>query len=169
MKLKFEKIIEHTILPDESSEDSNVLNLYACLEEPITLQGGEAGVFPTGLAMELIYGYEAQIRPNSRLAILGLTTLTGEVNPKDIRVVLVNHSKKPIIIENGDIIADMAITIAPVVCFPFFEAYGEFSEVATEDELYGHVPYSSIAGKKTPNKDQIMEKLLNVSKGHKNA
>ncbi len=76
-------------------------------------------MIPTGLAIALPEGFEAQIRPRSGLAVkFGITVLNspGTIDSDyrgEIRVPLINHGREPFLIERGDRIAQMVIT--PVV------------------------------------------------------
>ncbi len=76
-------------------------------------------MIPTGLAIALPEGFEAQIRPRSGLAVkFGITVLNspGTIDSDyrgEIRVPLINHGREPFLIERGDRIAQMVI--APVV------------------------------------------------------
>ena len=56
-------------LPTYQSEGSSGLDLRAAVEGEITLQPGEIKLIPTGLSISLPYGYEAQVRPRSGLAL----------------------------------------------------------------------------------------------------
>ena len=56
-------------LPEYATEQSAGLDLLAAISEAKTLKPGERALIPTGLAMALPDGYEAQIRPRSGLAL----------------------------------------------------------------------------------------------------
>ena len=91
------------------------MDLYANLEESITLKSLERKLIPTGLFLELSEGFEAQIRPRSGLAIKnGITVLNapGTIDADyrgEIGVILVNLSTEKFSINNGDRIAQMVI------------------------------------------------------------
>lgn len=114
MKVKIINTSQHT-LPKYETVASAGMDLRANIEEPITLQSLERQLIPTGLFMELPVGYEAQIRPRSGLAFKhGLTCLNtpGTIDADyrgEIKVLLVNLSKEPFTIENGERIAQMVI------------------------------------------------------------
>lgn len=92
------------------------MDLRANLSEPITLNSLERAIVPTGLFIELPEGYEAQIRPRSGLAAKkGITLLNspGTIDADyrgEIGVIVVNLSKEPFVIENGERIAQMVIS-----------------------------------------------------------
>ncbi|MCM5554724.1 dUTP diphosphatase [Pleomorphomonas sp. NRK KF1] len=105
-------------LPAYQSEDAAGLDLLAAVEEPMTLQPLGRALVPTGLALALPSGYEAQVRPRSGLAAKhGVTVLNspGTIDADyrgEIKVILINLSDTPFPIERGERIAQMVI--APV-------------------------------------------------------
>jgi dUTP pyrophosphatase len=102
-------------LPEYATADSSGMDIRAYLHEPLTIDSFERVLVPTGLRIELPHGYEAQIRPRSGLAINhGLTCLNspGTIDADyrgEIKVILINLSKEPHIIQPGDRIAQMII------------------------------------------------------------
>lgn len=102
-------------LPHYETSQSAGMDLRANLSEPITLNSLERAIVPTGLFIELPDGYEAQIRPRSGLAAKkGITLLNspGTIDADyrgEIGIILVNLSKEPFVIENGERIAQMVI------------------------------------------------------------
>ncbi len=103
-------------LPTYETTGSAGLDLRAWLPEPIELKPLERKLIPTGLFIELPTGYEAQIRPRSGLAVKkGLTLLNtpGTIDSDyrgEIKIIMVNVSDVPQIIENGERIAQMIIS-----------------------------------------------------------
>lgn len=103
-------------LPAYATEGSAGMDLRANLTEVLTLQPLERSLVPTGLFMEIPFGYEAQVRPRSGLAINhGITCLNspGTVDSDyrgEIKVILVNLSNEPQQIKHGDRIAQMVIS-----------------------------------------------------------
>src|SRR5579885_2228251 len=81
----------------------------------ICVQPGEPRLVPTGLAIELPPGFEAQIRPRSGLALRHAITLPNSpatIDPGyrgEIRVILLNLGRTEYVIEKGDRIAQMVI------------------------------------------------------------
>lgn len=102
-------------LPKYQTALSAGMDLFAHLEEEITLKSLERKLIPTGLFLEIPAGFEAQIRPRSGLAIKnGITVLNspGTIDADyrgEIGVILVNLSVDNFIIKNGDRIAQMII------------------------------------------------------------
>lgn len=105
-------------LPAYATAGAAGLDLSAALNEPVTLAPGERRVLPTGFAIALPTGYEAQIRPRSGLALRhGLTVLNapGTVDADyrgELQVLLVNLGQAPVELRHGDRIAQMIV--APV-------------------------------------------------------
>jgi len=103
-------------LPSYATEGSAGMDLRANLTEVLTLQPLERSLVPTGLFMEIPFGYEAQVRPRSGMAINhGITCLNspGTVDSDyrgEIKVILVNLSNEPQQIKHGDRIAQMVIS-----------------------------------------------------------
>jgi len=110
-------------IPKYESEGAAGLDLLAAIEEnkSIIVLPGRAEMVPTGIAIALPSGFEAQIRPRSGLAAKnGITILNspGTIDSDyrgEISAMLINHSKVNFKIERGMKIAQMVI--APVVQF----------------------------------------------------
>ena len=102
-------------LPAYASTLAAGMDLRANLTESLTLGPGERALVPTGLYMELPEDCEAQIRPRSGLAFKhGITVLNspGTIDADyrgEIKVLLVNLSNEPFVIEHGERIAQMVI------------------------------------------------------------
>lgn len=102
-------------LPAYATPLSAGMDLRADLAEPITLAPLQRCLVPTGLYIALPPGYEAQVRPRSGLALKqGITVLNapGTIDADyrgEIRVILVNLSDTPFVIQDGERIAQMVI------------------------------------------------------------
>ena len=114
MKIKVINRSKHA-LPNYQTALSAGMDLYANIEESVTLKPLERKLISTGLLIELPQGFEAQIRPRSGLAIKnGITVLNspGTIDADyrgEIGVILVNLSAEAFTINNGDRIAQMVI------------------------------------------------------------
>jgi dUTP pyrophosphatase len=112
---------EGLALPAYQSADAAGLDLLAAVADnaPLVLAPGKHVTVPTGLAVALPPGFEAQVRPRSGLAARhGVTVLNspGTIDADyrgEISVILINHGDAPFIIRRGERIAQMVI--APVV------------------------------------------------------
>ena len=105
-------------LPSYASAGAAGMDLAAALDTPITLRPGERTAVPTGIALALPEGYEAQIRPRSGLALKhGLTVLNspGTIDADyrgEIRVILANLGTEPVTLARGQRVAQLVL--APV-------------------------------------------------------
>jgi dUTP pyrophosphatase len=107
-------------LPDYQSEHAAGLDLCAALPdgEPLTLDPGARALVPTGIAIALPEGYEAQVRPRSGLAARhGVTVLNapGTIDADyrgEVQVLLVNLGREQVVVSRGMRIAQLVI--APV-------------------------------------------------------
>ena len=95
--------------PDEDA------GLDLCATDSVVLEPGVPALVPTGLAIELPPGYEAQIRPRSGLALKHAITLPNApatIDPGyrgEIRVILLNLGREAYRVQPGDRIAQMVI------------------------------------------------------------
>ncbi len=114
MKIKVVNQSKHE-LPHYATELSAGLDLRANLDAAVELKPLERTLVPTGLFIELPKGYEAQIRPRSGLAFKnGITVLNspGTIDADyrgEIKVLLVNLSNTPFLINDGERVAQMVI------------------------------------------------------------
>ncbi|MGH6879379.1 dUTP diphosphatase [Hypericibacter sp.] len=105
-------------LPDYATANAAGMDLVAAVTKPVTLAPGERGLVPTGLAIALPAGFEAQVRPRSGLALKHGVTLLNSPGTIDadyrgeIGVILVNLGQAPFTVERGARIAQMVV--APV-------------------------------------------------------
>lgn len=106
-------------LPDWQTAGAAGADLHAAIEAPVVLSPGERRVVPTGVAIALPGGLEAQVRPRSGLAVRhGVTVLNapGTIDADyrgEILVPLIHHGDSPLTLSRGDRIAQLVI--APVV------------------------------------------------------
>lgn len=104
-------------LPSYHSEHAAGLDVVAGLaeDEPLELAPGARVLVPTGFALELPPGYEAQLRPRSGLALKAGVTLLNSPGTIDadyrglINIILINFGTQPFVIKRGMRIAQMVI------------------------------------------------------------
>lgn len=102
-------------LPAYATEQSAGMDLCAAIDAPMTLTPGGRALVPTGLAIALPAGFEAQVRPRSGLALKnGVTVLNspGTVDADyrgEIKIILANLGTEAFTIERGMRIAQMVI------------------------------------------------------------
>ncbi|MEN6535171.1 MAG: dUTP diphosphatase [Bryobacteraceae bacterium] len=115
MKVKIQKLREDAFLPEYAHGYDEDAGMDLRAVEDAVLQPGVAFAVPTGLAIELPSGYEAQVRPRSGLALKYAITLPnapGTIDPSyrgEIKVVLLNLGREPYHVSVGDKIAQMVI------------------------------------------------------------
>ena len=114
--LKIKKVRENAKLPTRGTVGSAGMDLYACIDEPITLNGGDKAVIPTGIAIGLDNPeYAAFIYARSGLAIkhgIGLLNSVGLIDSDyrgEICVGVINQLKEPYTIQPFERIAQMVI------------------------------------------------------------
>ncbi len=120
MELKIKKLRENAKIPFRATDGSAGMDLYACIDEPVTLCGGESRIIPTGVAIELETNeLAAFIFARSGLAVkhgLGLTNSVGVIDSDyrgELCVSLINQFKEPYTIQPDERIAQLVIM--PVV------------------------------------------------------
>ena len=102
-------------VPAYATEKSAGMDLKADITEPITLGPLERAMVPTGLYMALPDGTEAQVRPRSGLAAkFGISVLNapGTIDADyrgEVKVILVNLSNEPFVVNPGERIAQLVI------------------------------------------------------------
>ncbi|MBT0665789.1 dUTP diphosphatase [Geobacter pelophilus] len=130
-----------TPLPVYMTSHSAGMDLYAELAEDLVLSPGARMLVPTGIAVALPDGYEAQIRPRSGLALkYGITMLNspGTIDADyrgEIGVILINHGDAPFVVSDGERIAQMVV--APVVQAKLVEV-DELDETTRGSGGFGH-------------------------------
>jgi len=107
-------------LPRYETAHAAGLDLMACLSSDLVLAPGKRALVPTGFAIALPEGFEAQVRPRSGLALKqGITVLNapGTIDADyrgEIGVILINHGEAAFTITRGLRVAQLVV--APVVC-----------------------------------------------------
>ncbi len=102
-------------LPEYATEHSAGMDLKANIKETIIIEPLKRELVPTGLFIELPEGFEAQIRPRSGLAAkhgVGIVNSPGTIDADyrgEIKIILVNLSDTPFVLNPGERIAQMII------------------------------------------------------------
>ena len=110
-------------IPVYGTEHSAGFDLAASLKADVAIAPGEVQIIPTGLAIALPIGFEAQVRPRSGLAAKNGITVLNTPGPIDadyrgeLKVVLINHGKDTFMVTNGMRIAQMVIAKHEVADF----------------------------------------------------
>jgi dUTP pyrophosphatase len=115
LRLRIKKLHKDAMIPRYAHGPDEDAGMDLHSVEAVTLAPGETKLVPTGLAIELPSGYEAQIRPRSGLALKHSITLPNSpatIDPGyrgEIRVILLNLGREPFQISPGERIAQMVI------------------------------------------------------------
>lgn len=102
-------------LPAYASAQAAGMDLVAAIDAPMTIAPMQRAMVPTGIAMALPAGYEAQVRPRSGLAAKnGVTVLNtpGTIDADyrgEVKVILINLGDQPFVVERGMRIAQMVV------------------------------------------------------------
>jgi dUTP pyrophosphatase len=115
LRIRIQRVHPEAILPRyaHGPEEDAGMDLHAV--EDATLEPGVARLVSTGLTIELLPGYEGQVRPRSGLALKHAITMPnapGTIDPGyrgEIRVILLNHGKESYRIHAGDRIAQLIV------------------------------------------------------------
>ena len=113
---KFNKKIK---LPVYKTSGSSGMDIIAYVKKKITIRPSGIAIIPTGIALAIPKNYEIQIRPRSGLAAKkGITVLNtpGTIDSDyrgEVKVILINLSKKAFVVKSGDRIAQMIL--CPVI------------------------------------------------------
>jgi dUTP pyrophosphatase len=120
------KLRPDAVMPRYMTAQAAGLDVTAAIDDSIEIAVGQRAAIPTGLAIKLPDGYEAQVRPRSGLAREHGITLVNTPGTIDadytgpVIVLLINHGDRPVRIEPGQRIAQLVI--APVVQAELVEA-----------------------------------------------
>lgn len=113
------------------TEHAAGVDLHAALDSGFTLHPGERALVPTGIALEIPPGFEAQVRPRSGLALrhgIALVNSPGTIDADyrgEIGVILINLGSEPFTVNNGERIAQMVFARCERVEFLEVEELGE--------------------------------------------
>ena len=129
--MKIKKVRPNAMIPTYGSATAAGADLYACLEEDVTIEPGQTVLIPTGLAMEIPVGYAGLIYARSGLSVkrgLAPANKVGVIDADyrgEFMVALLNHGTQAQTISHGERIAQLVIT--PVIT-PGFQEVEELSD-----------------------------------------
>jgi len=125
VKVLIKKLNSAVQIPSYKTEGASGMDLMAFINEPIKLKPKSSCLVPTGLSVAFSNDYEIQIRPRSGLASKkGISVLNtpGTIDSDyrgEIKIILINLSKKSFIVKSGDRVAQMIL--CPVAKVKFKE------------------------------------------------
>jgi dUTP pyrophosphatase len=102
-------------LPGYATEHSAGMDICAAVDSDLVLKAGETALIPTGFAIALPEGYEAQVRPRSGLAIrhqIGILNSPGTIDSDyrgEVKIILTNFGTQDFIVKRGERIAQLVI------------------------------------------------------------
>ena len=128
-------------LPCYMTPQASGMDICAAVEQPLRLEVGAIALVPTGFAMALPDGYEAQIRPRSGLAVkhgVGLINSPGTIDADyrgEVKIALINLGDRPVTIQRADRIAQMVIQS---VCRVQLSVVEDLSSTVRDKGGFGH-------------------------------
>jgi len=130
-----------TPLPTYQSEHAAGMDVHAFLSENVTIAPGKIAMIPTGFAIAVPEGYEAQLRPRSGLACkfgVTLPNCTGTIDADyrgEVKVALINLGQEPFVVEPGMRVAQMIIKEVPKCVW---QEVDELSDTVRGQGGFGH-------------------------------
>ena len=115
VKILIKKSKKNIKLPAYKTSGSSGMDLVAHIKKKVYIKPGKTTLIPTGLSVSIPKNYEIQIRPRSGLAAKnGITVLNapGTIDSDyrgEIKIILINLSKKVFVVKSGDRIAQMVL------------------------------------------------------------
>lgn len=128
-------------LPRYMTEHSAGMDLYAAVDQDVMIEPGERKLIPTGIAVAVPKGYEAQIRPRSGLALksgISLVNSPGTIDADyrgEIGVLAINLGNEAFTVKRGERIAQMVINR---VCSASLELTQELDMTGRDSGGFGH-------------------------------
>lgn len=138
--IRIKRLREGAKLPTYGTSEAAGADLYACLEDTIEIAPGETVWIPTGIALEVPKGCAGLIYARSGLSTKNGLAPANKVGVVDsdyrgeITVVLLNHSNKTQVVENGERVAQLVIT--PVLT-PQYTEVDDLSDTARGNKGFG--------------------------------
>jgi dUTP pyrophosphatase len=106
---------EDLALPAYMTAHAAGMDVYAAVDGEVMVNPGQRALIPTGIAIALPPGFEAQIRPRSGLAIkqgIGILNAPGTIDADyrgEIKIIIINLGDQPFVVRRGDRIAQMVV------------------------------------------------------------
>lgn len=138
--IRVKKLSPNAILPTYGSNEAAGADLYACLEETVSIAPGEVFWVPTGIALEVPKGCAGLIYARSSMGVkrgLAPANKVGVIDSDyrgEIRVVLLNHSSQVQTVSPGERVAQLIIT--PVLT-PAYEEAEELTDTVRGEGGFG--------------------------------
>ncbi len=140
MQVGIKRLNDKAILPEYQTEHAAAMDIHACLDSSVILAPMERRIIPTGFALEVPVGYEAQIRARSGLSIKHGITMVNGIGTIDadyrgeVGVLVINLGSEDFVIEPAMRVAQLLI--APVEKVAWQEV-DQLSETTRGEGGYG--------------------------------
>ncbi len=128
-------------MPRYMTSGASGMDICAALETPLILGPGKIALIPTGFAIAIPNGFEAQIRPRSGLAVkhgIGIINSPGTIDADyrgEVKIALINLGPAPYTIRRGDRIAQM---IFQSVCRANLQVVKQLDDTQRHEGGFGH-------------------------------
>jgi len=138
LKIKVKRLSDRVNLPKYQTDGAVGFDLEA--QDEVVIKSGNSALISTGLAFELPFGYELQIRPRSGLALKHSITVLNSPGTIDsdyrgeLKVILINHSKEDFKIRVGDRVAQAVVNRVEIADFVEVD---ELSKTERDDKGFG--------------------------------
>ena len=115
VKILVKKFDKNIRLPTYKTSGSSGMDLMACIKNKIAINPGKTALIPSGIAIAVPKNYEVQIRPRSGLAAkkgISILNTPGTIDSDyrgEIKIILINLSKKTFVVKSGDRVAQMVL------------------------------------------------------------
>ena len=115
VQILVKKLDKNIKLPTYKTSGSSGMDLEAYIKSKIIIKSGKTAIIPTGIAVAIPKNYEIQIRPRSGLAAkksISVLNTPGTIDSDyrgEIKIILINLSKKSFVVKSGDRVAQMIL------------------------------------------------------------
>jgi dUTP pyrophosphatase len=116
------KVENKGFVPSYQNHNSAAADLFADLEDDVTIEVGKVSTIKCGFSMDIPFGYKVIINPNEELANKGFVTLNGPIGSSEtgeLNIIVGNLGDESIVICRGDKFAKMMIE--PTIFFKFVQ------------------------------------------------
>ncbi len=144
LQVKIVRLNKQATFPVYATSHAAGMDVSACLEGPVTIEPMATALIPSGFAIELPEGYEAQLRPRSGLALRSMISLPNTPATIDadyrgeVKVILINYGKEAFMVNHGDRIAQMVVAKVEHVEFREVDGLGELGTTMRGEGGFGH-------------------------------
>lgn len=145
IKIRIKTLHADAVYPEYQTAHAAGMDIVACLDAPVTIAPHERAIIPTGFAIALPPGYEAQIRARSGMAAKygimpanGVGTIDADYRG-EVGVILLNTSNEAFTVEPGMRIAQMVVTKYETVQW---QEAAELDTTERGDGAYGHTGHA---------------------------